>query len=321
LVLKKWFKKDHIFDNKQIIKDNIAHQNSVGIQGFILNTRKAIFSDKRVREALVLAYDFEWANRMLFYKQYQRNNSYFSNTELAAEGAITPAEKQLLEPFKNQLDPQVFENAWEPPVTTPPSSLRNNLRKAVQLLKSAGWEYRNGALRDTHGNEFEFNLILSQKAFERIAASYARNLKKLGIRMNYRTVDFALYKRRVETKDFDMIVSSFSQSQVPGNELEGRWHSKTADIDGSANSPGIKNPVIDALLAKLSNTTNRKEIIALTRALDRVLLSEFYLVPHWYIASHRIAYWDKFELPETLPIYFSAEGWMLSTWWFKPEYR
>lgn len=310
-----------VFKNKEIIKNNIAHKNSQGIQGFILNTRKALFSDKRVREALVLAYDFEWANRMLFYNQYQRNDSYFSNTELAARGPISQRERELLEPFKEQLEARVFEDAWVPPVTTKPSSLRNNLRQAIKLLKSAGWEYKNGALRNAEGKVFSFDLILSQKAFERIAASYARNLKKLGITMNYRTVDFALYKRRVETKDFDLIVSSYPQSQVPGNELEGRWHSKTADVDGSANYPGIKNPAIDALLEQLGHTTDRSEIIAITRALDRVLLSEFYLVPHWYISTHRIAYWDKFEFPKTLPVFYSAEGWMLSTWWFKPDYR
>jgi len=310
-----------VFNNKQILKDNIPHKNSVGIQGFIFNTRRELFSDRRVREALVLAYDFEWANRMLFYNQYQRNNSYFSNTELAASGPISQRERELLEPHKELLDPRVFNDAWEPPETTAPSSLRDNLRQAIKLLKSAGWEYQDGALRNKQGQSFKFDLLLSQKAFERIAASYARNLEKLGITMDYRTVDFALYKRRVETKDFDMIVSGFSQSQVPGNELEGRWHSKTADVDGSANYPGIKNPVIDELLKQLSNTTDRKEIIALTRAMDRVLLSEFYLVPHWYIASHRIAYWDKFEFPDNLPSYFPAEGWMLSTWWFKPEYR
>ena len=310
-----------VFNSKEIIKNNIPHQNSVGIQGFIFNTRKPLFSDKRVREALVLAYDFEWANRMLFYNQYQRNNSYFSNTELAARGEISQQERELLLPFKEHLDPRVFGEAWEPPVTTAPSSLRNNLRQATNLLKEAGWEYKDGALRNSKGKAFNFDLLLSQKAFERIAASYARNLQKLGITMDYRTVDFALYKRRVETKDFDMIVSGFSQSQVPGNELFGRWHSKTADVDGSANYPGIQNPAIDALLDQLSNTTDREKIVALTRSLDRILLSEFYLVPHWYIASHRIAYWDKFGFPKTLPVYFSAEGWMLSTWWFKPEYR
>lgn len=309
-----------VFNTKEIIKNNIPHKNSEGIQGFIFNTRKIFFSDKRVREAMVLAYDFEWANRMLFYNQYQRNNSYFSNTELAAEGIISPAERKLLEPFKNSLDPRVFDTAWEPPKTTEPSSLRNNLRQAVLLLDAAGWHYKNGALRNAQGKAFVFDLTLASKAFERIAASYARNLQILGISMDYRTVDFALYKRRVETKDFDMIVSSFTQSQVPGNELEGRWHSKTVDVDGSANYPGINHPVIDVLLEKLSKTTNREQIIALTRSLDRILLTEFYLVPHWYIDSHRIAYWDKFEFPEILPLYFSAEGWMLSTWWFKPEY-
>ncbi len=310
-----------VFNNNEILKDNIAHQNSAGIQGFIMNTRKPLFSDKRVREALVLAYDFEWANRMLFYNQYQRNNSYFSNTELAAKGMISKAEEALLEPFKSSLQPEVYGNAWTPPTTIPPSSLRNNLKKAIELLNEAGWKYKNGALRNSKGQAFRFDLVLSQKAFERIAASYARNLKKLGITMDYRTVDFALYKSKVETKDFDMIVSSYPQSQVPGNELIGRWHSKTADVDGSANYPGIKSPAIDSLLEQLSVTTDRDEIISLTRAIDRVLLSEFYLVPHWYISTHRIAYWDKFEFPDTLPVYFSAKGWMLSTWWFKAEYR
>lgn len=310
-----------VFNNKQIIKANIPHHNSVGIQGFVFNTRKTLFKDKRVREALIYAFDFEWANRMLFYNQYKRNNSYFSNTELAARGPISKREHELLEPFKDILDPRVFGNAWEPPVTTPPSSLRKNLRKALKLLKAAGWEYRDGALRNKQGKAFKFDLLLSQKAFERIAAAYARNLKKLGITMNYRTVDYALYKRRVETKKFDMIVTSYSESQVPGNELIGRWHSKMSDVDGSANYPGIRNAAVDSLLEQLSKTTDWDEIVALTRALDRVLLSEFYLVPHWYISTHRIAYWDKFEFPKTLPEYFSAEGWMLSTWWFKPEYR
>ncbi len=204
-----------VFKNNEIIKNNIPHQNSVGIQGFIFNTRKSFFSDKRVREAMVLAYDFEWANRMLFYNQYQRNDSYFSNTELAAQGDISDAELELLIPFKENLDPSVFAQAWQPPKTTAPSSLRDNLRQAISLLNDAGWHYKDGALRNEQGKAFEFDLILSQKAFERIAASYARNLLKLGITMNYRTVDYALYKQRVESKDFDMIVSSYSQSQVP----------------------------------------------------------------------------------------------------------
>ncbi len=310
-----------VFKSYEVIKNNIPHQNSVGIQGFIFNTRKPLFNDKRVREALVLAYDFEWANRMLFYNQYQRNNSYFSNTELAAKGKISPEEEALLQPFAESLEPDVFEDAWQPPSTNAPDTLRQNLRKAIKLLKLAGWEYKEGALRNAKGQAFRFDLTLSQKAFERIAAPYARNLKKLGINMDYRTVDFALYKRKVETKDFDMIVSSYPQSQVPGNELESRWHSKTADVDGSANYPGIKNSAVDSLLEQLANTTDRDEIISLTRALDRVLLSEFYLVPHWYISTHRIAHWDKFEFPNILPAYFSAEGWMLSTWWFKEEFR
>ncbi len=313
--------KGTVFNDKKIIKDNILNQNSVGIQGFIFNTRRQKFKDKRVREALVLAYDFEWANRMLFYNQYTRNDSYFSNTELAATDPISPAELGLLEPYRELLDPRVFTRTWTPPVTSPPSSLRSNLRQAIKLLNAAGWKYKDGALRNSKGDPFVIKLLLAQKAFERIAASYARNLEKLGIKLEYRTVDFALYKRRVETKKFDMIVSSYPQEQTPGNELKSRWHSNVADVDGSSNYPGIKNTVVDDFLEKIANTQDREQIISLSRALDRVLLYEFYLVPHWYISSHRIAYWDKFERPKIIPLYFGAESWMISTWWFKPEYR
>lgn len=309
-----------VFNSKKIIKENIVNQNSVGIQGFIMNTRRDKFKDQRVREALVLAYDFEWANRMLFYNQYKRNYSYFSNTELAASEQISSAERALLEPYRDILDPRVFTTTWTPPITLPPSSLRNNLRQAIKLLNEAGWKYQEGALRNSKGEPFVINLLLAQKAFERIAASYARNLEKLGITLEYRTVDFALYKRRVETKKFDMIVSSYPQEQTPGIELKSRWHSSVAEVDGTSNYPGISHPAVDDLLEQIGNTQDRNKIIHLTRALDRVLLYEFYLVPHWFISSHRIAYWDKFERPDSLPLYFGAESWMLSTWWFKPEY-
>jgi microcin C transport system substrate-binding protein len=310
-----------VFKSKKIIKENIINQNSVGIQGFVFNTRRDKFKDKRVREALVLAYDFEWANRMLFYNQYKRNYSYFSNTELAATELISPAELALLEPYRDILDPRVFTTPWKPPTTLPPASLRQNLRQAIKLLNEAGWKYKEGALRNNKGEPFTINLILAQKAFERIAASYARNLEKLGITLEYRTVDFALYKRRVETRKFDMIVTSYPQEQTPGIELKSRWHSSVTDVDGSSNYPGISHPAVDGLLEQIGNTQDRSKIINLTRALDRVLLYEFYLVPHWFISSHRIAYWDKFERPKNLPFYFGAESWMLSTWWFKPEYR
>lgn len=312
--------KGSVFNSKKVLKENIINQNSVGIQGFIFNTRRDKFKDKRVREALVLAYDFEWANRMLFYNQYKRNYSYFSNTELAATEQISSAERALLEPYLDSLDPRVLTTTWKPPSTLPPDSLRQNLRQAIKLLNEAGWQYTDGALRNNKGEAFVINLLLAQKAFERIAASYARNLEKLGILLEYRTVDFALYKRRVETKKFDMIVSSYPQEQTPGNELKSRWHSNVAELDGSSNYPGISNPVVDDLLEQIANTQDRNKIIHLTRALDRVLLYEFYLVPHWFISSHRIAYWDKFERPDTLPLYFGAESWMLSTWWFKAEY-
>ncbi len=305
------------FSSGKIVKNTFKHQNNEAIQGFVFNTRLSIFSDKRVRQALTLAFDFEWANRMLFYNQYKRANSYFSNSELAATGKPSKAEIRLLEPYRQLLDPKVFQTVWQPPKTTPPDSLRNNLRKAQKLLKSAGWNYQDGALRNAKGNAFSFHLMLSSKAFERIAASYARNLAKLGIEMDYRIIDQALYRRKLQTFDFEMTTMRYAQKQSPGNELINRWHSSSADVEGSSNHAGIKHPVIDALLGDLVKTRDREKLINYAKVIDRILLNEHYLVPQWYIAYHRVAYWDKFEWPQIMPKYFNAKSWMIQNWWFK----
>jgi len=305
------------FSSGKIVKDTVKHENNEAIQGFVFNTRLDIFSDKRVREALTLAFDFEWANRMLFYGQYKRAYSYFSNSELAATGKPSNEEIKLLEPYREQLDPKVFETVWQPPKTTSPSSLRNNLRKAQKLLKSAGWIYKNGALQNAQGKAFKFHLMLSSKAFERIAAAFARNLEKLGIQMDYRIIDQALYRRKLQTFDFEMTTMRYGQKQSPGNELINRWHSSSADVEGSSNHPGIKNPVIDALLKDLVKTQDREKLINYAKVIDRILLNEHYLVPQWFIAYHRVAYWDKFGRPDTLPKYFNAKSWMIQSWWLK----
>jgi microcin C transport system substrate-binding protein len=209
----------------------------------------------------------------------------------------------------------VFTRAWHPPSTLPPGSLRANLRQAKALLAEAGWTYRNGALRNAQGQPFEFELLLAQKGFERISGPFERNLAKLGIRMNYRTVDVALWQRRADTFDFDMIVHVFGQSQSPGNEQMHMWHSSAADKEGSNNFIGIKDPVVDALVEKVVYAHDRKALLAATHALDRVLLNGEYLVPNWYVPTHRIAYWDKFGFPEKLPLYYSVTEWMMRFSW------
>jgi microcin C transport system substrate-binding protein len=200
-------------------------------------------------------------------------------------------------------------------VSRSPRQLRQNLIKARNLLAEAGWTVKDGVLQDGNGRIFEFDFLLAQKGFERILAPWGHNLAKLGIRMNYRTVDVSLYIKRQRTFDFDMMVSSFSQSQSPGNELVNYWHSSTANQEGARNLAGIADPVVDDLIKKLIYAEQRRDKLIIAHALDRVLLWGEYLVPNWYIDVHRVAYWDKFEMPKTAPLYYEAESWVVSSWW------
>ncbi len=306
------------FDTGQIRRVEMKHRNNAGMQGFVFNLRRPLFQDIRVRRAIGLGLDFEWSNRKLFFNQYTRCDSYFSNSELAATGLPGPEELSLLEPFRRQLPPAVFTKVWRPPSTSPPGSLRANLRQARDLLSAAGWTPKDGWLQNARGEQMEFEVLTYDDAFERILAPFARNLEKLGIRMTYRKVDPALYQRRTDRFDYDMIVDSIGQSQSPGNELMSRWHSSSAGQEGSNNTMGLKDPVVDALINKVIYAPDRKRLVAATRALDRVLLHGEYLIPNWYIATHRVAYWDRFGMPEKLPLYYGAEALMLSTWWKKP---
>jgi len=305
------------YDAKEIIKQVLVHKNNAGMQGFIMNTRREIFKDKRVRRAVTLAMDFEWSNKRLFYDQYTRCESFFSNSELAATGVPEGQELVLLNKYRDQLPAELFTQEWNAPTTKKPSTLRNNLRKAKKLLQQAGWKIVNGQLVNEKGQKFSFDVLLIQKGFERIIAPFARNLKKLGIDIRYRTVDASLYQRRVDSYDFDMIVSSFPASQSPGNELFSMFHSKAADQKGTRNLAGIKDPVVDALIEKIVSSELRKDLIVATRALDRVLLFGEYMVPNWYINVHRVAYWDKFGIPKTTPLYYDPEDWMMKSWWLK----
>jgi microcin C transport system substrate-binding protein len=303
------------FRDGRIVRTELEHHNNAGMQGFVFNLRRTLFQDIRVRRALSLALDFEWSNRKLFYNQYQRCDSYFSNSELAARGVPMGGELALLEPFRARLPAELFQRQWRPPSTDAPHSLRDNLREAKVLLQEAGWNYRDGALRNDRGEPFQFDIMLVQKGFERIVAPYARNLGKLGVEVSYRTVDPALYQRRLDTYDFDMVVSGFGQSQSPGNELISMFHSSSADQEGTRNLIGIKDPVVDALVEQVIYARDRHALVTAVHALDRVLLWGEYLVPHWYIGTHRIAYWNHFGRPQQLPLYYSAASWMLATWW------
>ena len=318
---KKWAR-DYIgekFDSKKIIKKELKHHNNAGMQGFVFNTRRELFKDKRVRRALTLAFDFNWSNSMLFYNQYTRCDSYFSNSELASHGLPKGKELALLNKYRKDLPDEVFEKEWMPPSTDHKDDIRKNLIAAALLLKEAGWFVKNGVLQNSEGKQFEFDVLLAQKGFERILAPFAYNLRKLGIILHYRTVDVSLYVRRNRTFDFDLMVASYPQSQSPGNELYNLWHSSSANQEGSRNLIGINNKVIDKLIDHVVFAKNRNDLIIAARALDRVMLHEDYLIPNWYIAVHRLAYWDNFSYPKKLPLYFSAENWALSTWWIKAE--
>ena len=298
----------------EILKAELSHSNNAGMQGFAINTRRDKFKDVRVRRALTLAFDFEWANRQLFYQQYERCYSYFSNSQLASAGLPRGDELALLNEYRDQLPTSVFEREWRPPTTSGETTLRDNLAQARDLLAEAGWTVQDGALKNEQGEAFVINVLLVQKGFGRILAAYAHQLKKLGIEMNYRTVDDSLYKRRLDQFEFDMVVTSFPQSVSPGNELMNLFHSQAAEMNGSRNLPGIADPVVDDLITKILNAYDRQQLVAAAHALDRVLLHGEYLVPNWYIDKHRIAYRDKFNMPEVLPLYYEPVSWLLKTW-------
>ncbi len=305
------------YESGKIIKRELTHSNNAGMQGFAFNTRRDKFKDVRVRRALTLAFDFEWSNSRLFYNQYVRADSYYSNSELASHGLPEGEELALLEQFRDQLPEEIFTTSWMPPTTKAPDSLRKNLVKARDLLKQAGWVIKDNVLTNEQGEVFRLDVLLVQKGFDRIIAPYAHNLKKLGITTEYRSVDSSLYKRRLDTFDFDMVVTSFPSSVSPGNELMNMFSSASADQKGSRNLPGIKDPVVDALIEHIVQAPDRHSLVIAARALDRVLLFGEYLVPNWYIDIHRVAYWNKFGIPETQPLYYEPVSWLLKAWWLK----
>lgn len=304
-----------VFDEGKIITRNLVHENPTGMQAFILNTRKPYFSDARVREALAYAFDFEWTNQNIFYNAYTRTNSFFSNSEMAATELPTKKELKILEPIRNQVPPEVFTTVYKAPSTNGEGNIRGQLRKALRLLKSAGWELKNGLLLGPDGKQMTFEILLIQPAFERVVAPFARNLERMGVKPTIRIIDASQYINRVRSFDFDIIVSGFGQSTSPGNEQREFWHSSTADLQGSRNLIGIKNPAVDYLVDQIIQAPDREQLVLSTRALDRVLLWNHYVIPQYHINSYRIAYWDKLGFPGIRPKYSLG----FDTWWVKPE--
>lgn len=306
------------FDNGAIKKRNFPHNNNAGMQGFVMNLRNPLFQDVRVREAMGLAFNFDWTNKSLFYGQYTRNNSYFSNSYLAAKGLPSTLELEYLKQFEKELPRRIFTTQLTPPDNSKKGAFRLHLRKAASLLAEAGWNIKDGKLINSKGEEFKFEILLVSPSFSRVMAPYVKNLKKLGIQANYRVLDQALYQERIQNFNFDIIVHVYGQSQSPGNEQKNYWHSQMADVKGSGNLAGINSPVVDDLVEKIIYANTQDELTASCKALDRVLWYGFYIIPNWYVGGHRLVYYDKFYMPEQLPKYYNYMQ-LLMSWWMNDK--
>ena len=296
-------------------KEEIANHNPTGMQGFVFNIRRPLFQDPRVREALGLLFDFEWTNKQLFNGAYTRTRSYFENSELAASGLPSSEELKILEPLRAKLDPKVFNSAFEVPRSDASGIIREQQRRAYQLLQEAGWKIVDDKMVDADGKPVSLEFLLAQTDFERVLLPYKRNLADLGIELVIRRVDVSQYINRLRSRDFDMIVGGFGQSSSPGNEQREYWHSSSADNPGSRNFIGLKDPAVDSLVEGLINADSRQSLVAHTRALDRVLLAGHYVIPNWHIKTWRVAYWDRLQHPEATPLYDVG----LMTWWAKAD--
>ncbi|GAB7536793.1 extracellular solute-binding protein [Burkholderia sp. 3C] len=322
-IARNWVRRDigKRFDSGELVKREFRQHNGAGMQGFFMNLRRPLFQDVRVREALDLAFDFEWLNRQLFFGGYTRLNSYFADTELQATGTPGEGELAILEPLRKQLDPAVFGPMPEQPSTAAPGSLRANLLKARALLADAGWTYRDGALRNAKGEPFRFEILDdSGSAMAPVVTAYQRNLAKLGIEASFRAADFALLQKRLDAFDYDMTTVRYPGVQVPGSEQVARFASRYADQPGSDNMIGLKSPGVDAILGSLVQAQTRPQLLDATHALDRVLMHGYYAIPQWYSTVHRIAYKRTLAYPASLPLYYSAEDWIASMWWATPAH-
>ncbi|MHC2672865.1 microcin C transport system substrate-binding protein [Bradyrhizobium diazoefficiens] len=304
---------------KRVILEEFANRSSGVMQAFVPNLRRAKFSDPRVRRALNYAFDFEEMNKQIFYGQYKRISSYFDGIEdLMATGLPQGKELEILETVRSEVPPEVFTTAYTNPVGGSPEAVRDNLREALRLFKEAGYEVRDRKLIDVKtGTQFSVELLNSDPSFERITLFYKPSLERLGIAVSVRTVDPTQYENRTREWDFDIVTNSWGESQSPGNEQREFWSSKTADIAGSRNIAGIKNPAIDKLIERVIYARDRDDLAAATKALDRVLLWNHYVVPQWTYTKVRTARWDRFGRPSELPRY--GQSGFPFIWWYDAD--
>lgn len=307
------------FDTGELVKREFAHRLPSGFQSFVLNSRRPLLQDRRVRQALGLALDYEWMNRQMFYGGYPRVRDLFGNTDCAAEGMPSEQELKLLEPWRGKVPDEVFGPMYEPPTTEGPGeSLRNNLRRAQDLLRQAGWEYRDGALRNAKGDPMELEYLDSKEGGARTVSPWVRNLEKLGITLKFASVDFALYQQRLDKFEFDITTINFPGTNNPGQQLADIFGSKAATTESSGNYMGVSSPAVDALVTEIVRAETKAELLPACRALDRVIMHSHYLIPQWTLTAHRLAYnaW-RLAYKAPMPPYAAAEDWVMSTWWAK----
>jgi microcin C transport system substrate-binding protein len=285
-----------------------------GMQGFAMNTRRPIFADRRVREAMIDVFDFEWMNHNLFYDSYTRTQSYFSNSDFASSGLPKGDELALLEKYRTQIPPEIFTTPYKLPVTDGSGNNRAGLRAALTLLEQAGWKIKDRKLINAQGQPFAFQILLSDPVFERVALAYVQSLERLGMDVTVRTVDPAQYQRRMDEFDYDMTDTVIGESGSPGNEQTEFWTCASAKTEGSNNIMGVCDPVVDALVGTLLKAPDYAHLVTDVRALDRVLLAGAYLVPHWHAENVHVAYWNRFGRP-TAPV---KEGVVFDAWWIDP---
>ena len=301
----------------RVKKENIEHNNPAVLQNFAYNVRRDKFKDRRVRKALDLAFNFEWANEKLFYNQYKRLFSYFTNTGMEATGLPEGKEKEILLRYADKLAPDIFTKPYELTINPDIYDSRQNLKKAVALLKEAGYDFANGKMINLQTGEPLEIEILSNSAngatFTKVMLPFIENLRKIGVKAVFRNLEVNIFKNRLDNFDFDMAIVSYRVSQLPGNEQRDYWGSASADIKGSNNIIGIKNEVVDDLIKGLVSAQEKDDYVAYVKALDRVLLSENYMIFQWYSPYSRVAYWDKFGQPET----DIKTGFQPFTWWIK----
>ncbi len=305
------------FERGAVVKREFTSGGVEGLQSFAFNMRLPRFQDRRVRQALTYVYNFEEQNRLQFFGLNERFTSYFQKSELASSGLPQGEELEILERFRDELPEEVFSEEFTLPVFDTPQAERDNLRQAVRLFKEAGWMIRDGRMvhNDT-GEQFRIEFLGASPTSEVIAGGFIANLRRIGVDATLRIVDTSQYIQRVQAFEFEAVTARFPQSESPGNEQRDYWSSEAADIQGSRNMPGIKDPVVDALVNEIIFATDREHLVAATRALDRVLLWNFYTVPQYFQPTMRYAYWDKFGIPETQPRYSGIDT---LSWWVRPE--